>query len=81
MGTSAWSISPAALELLQQYDWPGNVPELQSIIRESLILSAGIDGGGAEGKAVQSRLNSSWRRLTKLVAKLAAGPPLFNHRA
>ncbi len=41
MGTSARSISPAALELLQQYDWPGNVRELQSIIRESLIVSAG----------------------------------------
>jgi two-component system, NtrC family, nitrogen regulation response regulator GlnG len=40
-GTAVQSISPEAVEILQQYAWPGNVREMQSIIRESLIVSAG----------------------------------------
>ncbi|HEX5443432.1 MAG TPA: sigma-54 dependent transcriptional regulator, partial [Pirellulales bacterium] len=41
IGTSVQSISPAALERLQEYTWPGNVRELQSVIHEALIVSAG----------------------------------------
>ena len=35
------SISPEVLELLKAYDWPGNIRELQSVIREALIASTG----------------------------------------
>jgi two-component system, NtrC family, nitrogen regulation response regulator GlnG len=41
LGTAVQSISPEALELLEEYDWPGNVRQLQSAIREALIVSAG----------------------------------------
>jgi two-component system nitrogen regulation response regulator GlnG len=41
LGTAAQSISPEALEKLQSYSWPGNIRELQSVIREALILSMG----------------------------------------
>lgn len=41
IGSAAQSISPEALELLQRYDWPGNIRELQNVIRESIIISAG----------------------------------------
>ncbi len=41
VGTAVQSISPQALELLEKYDWPGNVRQLQSVVRESLIASAG----------------------------------------
>ncbi len=41
LGTSVQSISPDALNLLQRYSWPGNIRELQSALREALIVSAG----------------------------------------
>jgi DNA-binding NtrC family response regulator len=34
-------ISPEATELLTAYDWPGNIRELQSVIRQSLLNSTG----------------------------------------
>jgi len=41
LGMSVQSISPEALELLEKFDWPGNVRQLQSAIREALIVSVG----------------------------------------
>ena len=41
LGTAVQSISQEALDLLQAYRWPGNIRELQSVIRESLIVSTG----------------------------------------
>lgn len=41
LGTSVMSIAEDTLERLQQYQWPGNIRELQSVIRESLVRSAG----------------------------------------
>lgn len=41
LGTQVQSISPEALELLVNHRWPGNIRELQSVIRESLIISMG----------------------------------------
>lgn len=34
-------MSPTALELLVNYDWPGNVRQLQSVVRHSLINTTG----------------------------------------
>ncbi|HLX63749.1 MAG TPA: sigma-54 dependent transcriptional regulator [Planctomycetota bacterium] len=39
--TFVQSIDPDALALLERYDWPGNVRQLQSVIREAQIVSAG----------------------------------------
>jgi two-component system repressor protein LuxO len=33
------SISQAALKTLQEYSWPGNIRELENVIRQSLITS------------------------------------------
>ena len=41
LGTAVQSISQEALDHLQKYRWPGNIRELQSVIRESLIVSTG----------------------------------------
>jgi two-component system nitrogen regulation response regulator GlnG len=41
LGTAAQAISPEALEKLQSYNWPGNIRELQSVIREAMIVSMG----------------------------------------
>jgi transcriptional regulator with GAF, ATPase, and Fis domain len=35
------SIDKKTLELLQAYDWPGNIRELQNVIERSVILSSG----------------------------------------
>jgi DNA-binding NtrC family response regulator len=34
-------IDKKTLELLQSYDWPGNIRELQNVIARSVILSSG----------------------------------------
>jgi two-component system nitrogen regulation response regulator GlnG len=39
--TAVQSIAPESLEILERYDWPGNVLQLQSVIREALIVSVG----------------------------------------
>jgi len=39
-GKNIRSIDKGTLELLQAYDWPGNIRELQNVIERSLILGA-----------------------------------------
>lgn len=41
LGTTVQTIAPDTLDLLQRYPWPGNIRELQSVLREALIASAG----------------------------------------
>jgi two-component system nitrogen regulation response regulator GlnG len=41
LGTSVHSISSEAIEILQRHSWPGNIRELQSVVREAMIVSAG----------------------------------------
>ncbi|HSO44741.1 MAG TPA: sigma-54 dependent transcriptional regulator [Rhodoferax sp.] len=38
MGVAPLSISPAQMDYLMQYDWPGNARELRNLIERSLIL-------------------------------------------
>ena len=35
------SVSPAALDKLRAYDWPGNIRELENVIERAMILSGG----------------------------------------
>jgi DNA-binding NtrC family response regulator len=37
-GKNVRSISPAALDLLQKYDWPGNVRQLENVMFRAIIL-------------------------------------------
>jgi two-component system nitrogen regulation response regulator GlnG len=41
-GTPVQSIAEETMELLQRYAWPGNVRQLQSVIRESLLVASGL---------------------------------------
>ncbi len=40
-GKNVHSIDKKTLDLLQGYDWPGNIRELQNVIERSVILSSG----------------------------------------
>jgi len=40
-GKNIRSIDKKTLDLLQAYDWPGNIRELQNVIERSMILSSG----------------------------------------
>jgi transcriptional regulator with GAF, ATPase, and Fis domain len=40
-GKNIQSIDKKALDLLQSYDWPGNIRELQNVIERSVILTSG----------------------------------------
>lgn len=40
MGTAPLSITPAEMDYLMQYDWPGNARELRNLVERSLILGA-----------------------------------------
>ena len=40
-GKNIQSIDKKTLDLLQAYDWPGNIRELQNVIERSVILSSG----------------------------------------
>ncbi len=41
LGTSAQSISEAAIQRLLEYHWPGNVRELENVIERSMVLATG----------------------------------------
>jgi DNA-binding NtrC family response regulator len=41
LGREAVGIEPAALEILERYDWPGNLDELRSVIERSVAHATG----------------------------------------
>lgn len=41
LGKSVKSVAPMAVDLLKRYSWPGNVREMQSIIRQAVLQTAG----------------------------------------
>jgi len=54
-GRNIRSIDQKTLELLQSYNWPGNIRELQNVIERSIILSSAdvfsVDECGFRGRA------------------------------
>src|SRR5262249_36700405 len=41
MGQSAPDITPAAMALLERYEWPGNIRELRNVIERAVLLCGG----------------------------------------
>jgi nitrogen regulation protein NR(I) len=41
LGREVKIIAPEAMELLQRYPWPGNIRELQSVLKQALLQAAG----------------------------------------
>jgi transcriptional regulator with GAF, ATPase, and Fis domain len=58
-GKTIRSIDKKTLDLLQAYDWPGNIRELQNVIERSVILSPGevfaVDESWLSKQSVRSR--------------------------
>jgi DNA-binding NtrC family response regulator len=46
------SIAPAAVEFLERQDWPGNIRQLQNVIRRALLLSRGYTIGWQDCRAI-----------------------------
>jgi PAS domain S-box-containing protein len=57
-GKDIRSIDKRTLDLLQSYDWPGNIRELQNVIERSVILTSGyvfsVDASWLSRKSVSS---------------------------
>jgi DNA-binding NtrC family response regulator len=41
LGKDVQQVAPEAFELLRQYAWPGNIRELQSVLRQALVKAVG----------------------------------------
>ncbi len=58
-GKNFRSIDKKTLELLQNYDWPGNIRELQNVIERSVILNSGevfaVDESWLSKKPIRGR--------------------------
>ena len=44
-GGNRWCFTPAAWERLRSYDWPGNLPELASVVARAVAMSDGPEIG------------------------------------
>ncbi len=40
-GKSVEGVSPEALALLERYDWPGNIRELENVIQRAMVMAGG----------------------------------------
>ena len=58
MGRKIERIPPHTLEMLSEYDWPGNIRELQNVIERSLVMTNGPEFHAAmpEGKVKSAPL-------------------------
>jgi formate hydrogenlyase transcriptional activator len=43
MNREVWQVAVEVMETLQQYDWPGNIRELQNVIERAVIMSPGTE--------------------------------------
>jgi formate hydrogenlyase transcriptional activator len=83
-GRAMDSVSQETIELMMNYDWPGNIREMQNLIERGVVLSNGsilsIDRGllqssqtGHTGQTVQTAQPAS-EALPRVVAQAAARP-------
>lgn len=70
-------IAPDALELLVDYDWPGNVRQLQSVVRQALLNTTGtvIGSDNLPGFIRNPRLEHDQFRNTSGAATATPGSP------
>ncbi len=54
-GSGAPTLAPDAVEMLQAYEWPGNIRELRNVIERALLLHRGPVLGAADLPIAQAR--------------------------
>src|SRR5213079_2888449 len=66
LGREVGEVAPEALERLRSYSWPGNIRELQSVLKQALLRASGpvllptflpenlASGGAVSGETSQS---------------------------
>jgi len=69
LGKKVSGLSSEAKSLLLEYNWPGNIRELQNIIERALILSKGIIDTGHIGLEIQENIEGMGDGLLKLTEK------------
>lgn len=69
LGKKVSGLSSEAKSLLLEYNWPGNIRELQNIIERALILSKGIIDTGHIGLEIQENMESMGDGLLKLTER------------
>ncbi len=67
MGREVKGVSPAAMELLRGYHYPGNIRELRNVIERAFILHAGVDEIRPEHLTPELRKAVPGRRPEKIV--------------
>jgi PAS domain S-box-containing protein len=77
-GKHLQSIDKKTLELLQSYDWPGNIRELQNVIERSVILSS--DGTFAIDGSWLSKEPELQDPLAECFAPFKGGPEAISER-
>jgi two-component system nitrogen regulation response regulator NtrX len=75
-GLKLKEVSPEAMEVFQQYEWPGNIRELRNLVERLMIMVPGpvIDGSHA-ALALQARPGST---TSQSAASSQSAAPLFN---
>jgi formate hydrogenlyase transcriptional activator len=73
-GKNIRSIDKKVLALLQSYDWPGNIRELQNIIERSVILSSGGEFSVDESWLSKETLPPAFRIEASVQSKSAVEP-------
>lgn len=65
------ALSPEALQMLMNYDWPGNIRELEHVLEGAIILSP-----GRTISATDLRMNISRNAVQNFVNDLPTNPPV-----
>ena len=73
LGREVRQVAPEALERLRGYPWPGNIRELQSVLKQALLQASGtvllpaflpepLGGPGEQPRRRRRRKSPAWRR-------------------
>jgi two-component system nitrogen regulation response regulator GlnG len=83
LGREVWEVAPEALERLRGYSWPGNIRELQSVLKQALLQATGSVlipaflpealGGGADSEqneVVAATATKDWLPIRDFIQQL-----------
>lgn len=83
-------LDPNALAILEKYSWPGNVAELEKVVRDAVLVSGGerirpddlppevldeVRGGGSTAGAVRDLPSLRGQVVRKYLARFSKAPP------